>query len=202
MTRSTPRGSGFTLIELLVVIAIIGVLIALILPAVSSARESARRAQCLNNLKQLGLAVQSYLTAANVLPAQTLDNVIPPNGTGGKLQWFTSWTASILPHMEQQSLYSAINFSVPMLEFSAPIYGANTTAALVSIQTLLCPSESLTKSPSFMISATSPTGYTGQTRCLELRRQLWRPGDAQGVQRRDRSSQWQQLGVQIDAGRW
>ncbi len=162
MNRSFHPRSGFTLIELLVVISIIGVLIALLLPAVQSARESARRTQCINNLKQLGVAVQSYIGSANVLPSQTLDNVIPPGGTGGKLQWFTSWTASILPNIEQQPLYDAINFNAPMLEYMAPIYGANTTVGLTTISTLLCPSESLSKTPSFAISASSPTGYAGQ----------------------------------------
>jgi prepilin-type processing-associated H-X9-DG protein len=90
------------------------------------------------------------------------DNVIPPGGTGGKLQWFTSWTASLLPNLEQQPLYSALNFSVPMLEFAPPIYGANTTVGLNSISTLLCPSESIVATPSFTISSSSPTGYAGQ----------------------------------------
>jgi prepilin-type N-terminal cleavage/methylation domain-containing protein/prepilin-type processing-associated H-X9-DG protein len=162
MKRSIRPQSGFTLIELLVVISIIGVLIALLLPAVQSARESSRRTQCVNNLKQLSLAVQSYVGTANVLPAQTVDNVIPPGGTGGKLQWFTSWTASILPNIEQQPLYNAINFGVPMLEWTPPIYGANTTVGLTSISTLLCPSESQPASPSFALSSSSPTGYTGQ----------------------------------------
>ena len=162
MNPSIRHRRGFTLIELLVVISIIGVLIALLLPAVQSARESARRTQCVNNLKQLGLAVQSYLTSATVFPAQTLDNVVPPGGTGGKLQWFTPWVAGLLPDIEQQNLYNAINFIVPMLEMAPPIYGANTTVGLSSIGTLLCPSESLTKTPSFAVSASSPTGYTGQ----------------------------------------
>jgi prepilin-type N-terminal cleavage/methylation domain-containing protein/prepilin-type processing-associated H-X9-DG protein len=161
MIRPVRPRTAFTLIELLVVIAIIGVLIALLLPAVQSARESARRAQCLNNLKQLGLAVQSYVTATNVLPAQTLDNVMLPNGTG-TVNWFTSWTASLLPNLEQQPAFNALNFNVPMMELAPPILGANTTVGLMSITTLLCPSESVSKSPSFALSASSPAGYAAQ----------------------------------------
>jgi prepilin-type N-terminal cleavage/methylation domain-containing protein/prepilin-type processing-associated H-X9-DG protein len=161
MIRSVRPRKAFTLIELLVVIAIIGVLIALLLPAVQSARESARRAQCTNNLKQLGLAATSYVTALNVMPAQTIDNVMLPNGTG-TVNWFTSWTASILPYFEQQPLYSAINFNVPMMELAPPILGANTTVGLTTISSLLCPSESVTKSPSFLLASGSGTGYMAQ----------------------------------------
>jgi prepilin-type N-terminal cleavage/methylation domain-containing protein/prepilin-type processing-associated H-X9-DG protein len=160
MISSIGPRRGFTLIELLVVIAIIGVLIALLLPAVQSARESARRTQCLNNLKQLALAVQSYNTPYNSLPAQTTENTWFIGGVSN-VQWWTSWTASLLPHIEQQPLYNALNFNVPMLEMAPPLSGANTTVALTNISVLFCPSESLNRSPSFTFSS-GGSGYTGQ----------------------------------------
>jgi prepilin-type N-terminal cleavage/methylation domain-containing protein len=160
MTPSIRQRRGFTLIELLVVIAIIGVLIALLLPAVQSAREAARQTQCLNNLKQLGLAIQNYITQSNVLPAQTTENTSVIAGASN-VQWWTSWTASLLPHIEQQPLYNALNFNLPMLEMAPPLSGANTTVALTKIGTLVCPSESLDRSPSFAF-ASGGSGYSGQ----------------------------------------
>ncbi|MDR3634442.1 MAG: DUF1559 domain-containing protein [Isosphaeraceae bacterium] len=125
---------GFTLIELLVVIAIIAVLIALLLPAVQAAREAARRAQCVNNLKQLGLAVHNYISSNDVMPAQSMANS-PANGSG----WYFSWPVSLLPNMEQQAIFNAVNFSNDVWN------PAQTTAAYNQITTFLCPSESQTQ---------------------------------------------------------
>src|SRR5271168_1332900 len=97
---------GFTLIELLVVIAIIAVLIALLLPAVQAAREAARRAQCVNNLKQLGLAVHNYLSQQNSFPPliAPFANVNGPSAATGA--WPLSWAVAILPNLEQTQLFN------------------------------------------------------------------------------------------------
>lgn len=135
MSRS--RRTGFTLIELLVVIAIIGVLIALLLPAVQAAREAARRAQCTNNQKQLALAIMNYESANNVFPAQCM---FPPPDLA--IGWGPSWIVPILQFTEQAPLYNAYNFSF------APIWAgdtgglANTTVTYSRMSLLHCPSES------------------------------------------------------------
>ncbi len=123
MTRRT----GFTLVELLVVIAIIGVLIALLLPAVQAARESARKVQCRNNLKQMGLALHTY--------AEQHRGFLPALGRGprGAQQWF-SWRAAALPFHEQQSLYNAIDFA------QGPYSGANWQVAGTLLKVHQCPS--------------------------------------------------------------
>ncbi len=123
--RSTQR--GFTLIELLVVIAIIGVLIALLLPAVQAAREAARRAQCTNNLKQLGIAVHNFHDTNGVLPSSTR----PPGLTN--LPRISGLTL-MLPFFEQKTLFDAVNFD---FTWGAP---QNSTSSLTRISTLLCPS--------------------------------------------------------------
>ena len=100
---------GFTLIELLVVIAIIAVLIALLLPAVQAAREAARRMQCTNNLKQIGLALHNYETAVGALPM-----TMSLAGTGNTVFYDTGWSAQarILPYLEGNPLFNAANLSV------------------------------------------------------------------------------------------
>jgi prepilin-type N-terminal cleavage/methylation domain-containing protein/prepilin-type processing-associated H-X9-DG protein len=103
------RRGGFTLIELLVVIAIIAVLIALLLPAVQSAREAARRAQCVNNLKQIALAMHNYHDTVGSFPPGALDGGDPYGWWAGP--WWP-WAVYILPEMEMTPLYNAINFSV------------------------------------------------------------------------------------------
>jgi prepilin-type N-terminal cleavage/methylation domain-containing protein/prepilin-type processing-associated H-X9-DG protein len=126
-----PRRRGFTLIELLVVIAIIGVLIALLLPAVQSAREAARRMQCTNNLKQLGLAVHQY---------HDIHGVIPPCSQGPVYQF--SVLARIFPYLEQNALFQSLNFDLGLrANGNAPIRPENTTATQAVVAVFLCPSD-------------------------------------------------------------
>ena len=126
------RSTGFTLIELLVVIAIIAVLIALLLPAVQQAREAARRTQCKNNLMQIGLALNNYMMAHEVLPPGTQDDVGPIQSkeNGG---YHMSWLTQILPFVEQQNVYEHIDFVVPVYD---PL---NVPVRQQRIATFLCP---------------------------------------------------------------
>src|SRR5271165_4817412 len=127
--------SAFTLIELLVVVAVIGVLVGLLIPAVQMAREASRRASCLSNLKQIGLALASYETAHGVYPFGA--------GGGNPPGFLARWSAhsQLLPYLEQPAILHALNFSgLPWAhhpEFGAP----NATALLTQVAVFLCPSD-------------------------------------------------------------
>jgi prepilin-type N-terminal cleavage/methylation domain-containing protein/prepilin-type processing-associated H-X9-DG protein len=139
-TRQTAR--GFTLIELLVVIAIIGVLIALLLPAVQAAREAARRSQCTNNLKQLGLALHNYESAVGSFP--TGGNSAPQFPGGGLTDW-AGWSAQtmLLPYMEQRPVYNALNFYCNGRGNNVG-ESINYTGSITKVNSFLCPSASVT----------------------------------------------------------
>src|SRR5258708_5754449 len=141
---------GFTLIELLVVIAIIAVLIALLLPAVQAAREAARRAQCVNNLKQLGLAVMNYADVNGALPPTAI-NAKPSNGLTPDF----SMKTRLLPHMEQTPAYNALNFSA--------YYNSaqNFTVRCMAINTFVCPSDG--SNPSSSLTSGTLIGTPGTT---------------------------------------
>jgi prepilin-type N-terminal cleavage/methylation domain-containing protein/prepilin-type processing-associated H-X9-DG protein len=135
-----PSTRGFTLIELLVVIAIIAVLIALLLPAVQSAREAARRAQCTNNIKQLGLALHNYHSAIGAFPSQDwfqfywTDSLAPIPNFGGWAH-VGSYLLVMLPYFEQQQASNSMNFAYH------PFQVQNNTIWGLSINTLHCPSD-------------------------------------------------------------
>jgi len=134
--RIRRRRPAFTLIELLVVISIIAVLIALLLPAVQSAREAARRAQCSNNMKQIGLALHNYMTAINTLPPGRFNSHIAGMGNvwGGYSQ--------ILPQLDQQVIFNSFNFNLaPEFEANLTSAAANLTGAGTFINSLLCPTD-------------------------------------------------------------
>jgi prepilin-type N-terminal cleavage/methylation domain-containing protein len=157
-SRGEPSSKGFTLIELLVVIAIIAVLIALLLPAVQAAREAARRAQCTNNLKQLGLAVHNYHQQQNCLPAENMflgpgDAKLAGNGWG----WCASWAVFMLPNLEQSPLYNAYNFSLAAgMDPSGVGTAANSTVTYTGVVSFSCPSDSQRVRPA---APWAPTNY-------------------------------------------
>ena len=147
---------AFTLIELLVVIAIIAVLIALLLPAVQAAREAARRAQCVNNLKQLGLAVANY---------ESSNQCLPPAHVG--YNW-NDWSAPVmmLPALEQSPLFNATNFTSG---FAIPTTPQNTTVFNTKISFLICPSD--------IDRLTNGTGHTNYPMCAGSEAYTMKYGD-------------------------
>jgi prepilin-type N-terminal cleavage/methylation domain-containing protein/prepilin-type processing-associated H-X9-DG protein len=148
-TRRACLPRAFTLVELLVVIAIIGILTALLMPAVQAARASARRAQCLNNIRQIGLGLLNYEQANKKFPAgNEIDKAaLPHNGTcrttadvlnTTKPSWW-SWIVHILPNLEEQSLYSSFNLNVDA--FTAAGVSANHAAFSQVVNLLGCPED-------------------------------------------------------------
>jgi prepilin-type N-terminal cleavage/methylation domain-containing protein/prepilin-type processing-associated H-X9-DG protein len=131
---------GFTLVELLVVIAIIGVLVSLLLPAVQAAREAARRTQCLNNLKNLGLALNNYENARQRFPATlTFFKEDPYPNTLKNSSLYLNWAIEVLPYMEQQALYNSFKISAdPEFKLSHEV---NRAAVATPLSVMLCPSD-------------------------------------------------------------
>jgi prepilin-type N-terminal cleavage/methylation domain-containing protein/prepilin-type processing-associated H-X9-DG protein len=149
---------GFTLIELLVVIAIIAVLIALLLPAVQAAREAARRIQCTNNLKQLGLAIANYESTANAIPAGDIFNTATPPCTSpgfGKNCQNTPWFVLVLPFIEQGPLFNSFNTAIGTEGPAFVGFGMNSTIFTTRISSMQCPSD---QSQLFNVASLAPLG--------------------------------------------
>jgi prepilin-type N-terminal cleavage/methylation domain-containing protein/prepilin-type processing-associated H-X9-DG protein len=161
LMRSRGPRRGFTLIELLVAIAIIAVLIALLLPAVQAAREAARRVQCTNNLKQLGLGMHNYESSHAVLPPQQVLSF-----AGTSVSWKSSWGVSsrVAPYLEMGPLYNAINFA------NKTTHPSNATAVSATLEVLICPSEP-NPQPS------TSTGTAGTTTAYGVSNYGWCVGD-------------------------
>jgi len=146
MTRPRPSratADGFTLIELLVVIAIIAVLIALLLPAVQAAREAARRSQCVNNLKQIGLGCSNYESGTGSFPPGAINYQLSPLNCGISGRGFSMFL-EIMPYMEQTTVYNAVNFMIDTSNGTAGFGWENamqSTAMTTTINSYVCPDD-------------------------------------------------------------
>jgi prepilin-type N-terminal cleavage/methylation domain-containing protein/prepilin-type processing-associated H-X9-DG protein len=129
--RTLVRYRGFSLVESLVVIAIIGMMVAILLPAVQAAREAARRAECQNNLRQIGIALHLFHDAHGRLPVGCTDKRVPHTNPNGRQ---FAWSADILPHLEETALWKRIDYTVPYDS------AENATAAATVLKVYLCPS--------------------------------------------------------------
>ena len=186
LPQSVRRPRGFTLIELLVVIAIIAVLIGLLLPAVQAAREAARRSQCVNNLKQLGLAMHNYESTVQSFPLSCNAGCIGSGCTNNVGGAWGSWSpqSMLLPYLEQTPLYNSINFSMisqGSQDFSR--YGNvlwNSTGVRTRIAGFLCPSSPLPTNTTFGAPTPGNT-YFGSTGASFGFSGTWGAGQPNGI---------------------
>src|SRR5689334_17785574 len=141
ISSRVSRRRGFTLIELLVVIAIIAVLIALLLPAVQAAREAARRAQCVNNLKQIGLALHNYHEVNNTFPMGCSSGMWSGVGVYSVKQNLSPH-AAMLPFLGETPIYNAFNFNWGAEDSTSVLcYKINSTAQNATLKEFICPSD-------------------------------------------------------------
>lgn len=173
--KNLSRRSGFTLIELLVVIAIIAVLISLLLPAVQSAREAARRAQCVNNLKQIGLALHNYESAQGSFPIGLIRYVPPACDTASNRRH--TLFAMILPYLEQSNIHAGLNF-----DFSSGS-SRNVTAQEILVNAFVCPSDERSTGPINTPTSSGSIGvnqgsYAGSAGTIELFRYRYSTANA------------------------
>lgn len=171
--RSVSAARGFTLIELLVVIAIIGLLTALLLPALSMVMESARRMRCASNLKQIGLALKAYHATHEMFPIHMSAGTLYSSNdlAGGKcLTAFYSWQSRLLPYLDRSTVYEAFNFDLSLADTcdAATIAQAyisanhpNATAVSAKIDLFVCPSDPATNNATMGSALPGPSSYAG-----------------------------------------
>ncbi len=156
--RPIFRRRAFTLIELLVVIAVIGILVALLLPAVQNARESARRTECKNNLKQLGLALHTYVDAFATFPPGSVRRYSVGNPTGGGTSQL-SWLTRLLPYLDQKSIYKQVNWNQEPGDQGA----TNTTLRNTRLGIFRCPSDGVNNGSDTTYGPTNYVACIGHT---------------------------------------